>query len=838
MSAEELSSDAPSSLRSRWKRATWNASASAGFCVAVWYLLLPLLLNSNYVAVDLPLTDLGNFCELRRWLSSGGSPGISRYLGVGQPLFADAQVALLYPPRFLSLFFSPEFALFFQVAFHLGLGAMSLGLLLKSFRVGPRAIFVSALGYGLMGLSVDYIGHSVFIIDFLWVPLFWLFLREGLTSKSAKSAARAALGGAASLTFLLLGGEPQGLIFCLILFLIQSGAWVLAGWVRRSKRPQILRRILLFGMALVGGILLSSVQWLPTWMEMKVTFRSATVDLSQSLAQSFGPGNWLSSLIPGFLEPTLSYGGWFRHFFNSSPGSTVWTQNNYLGGLALGLAAFGVASAIRRRRERSIVILAVVSLLFSLGSETTFLPLLYRWFSPLARFRYPEKYLLLLDLSIWVLASLGFHRLRKSSQQRAFFWALTTLGFFYLVGLAWLKGHETSFDRSLSNVFQALGAGGSLEGPRVLVDFAFDSMLRGAIPVLVLIALYVRRPLVYPVLGFLLVADLAFSNFASLPLGQEPYTFGAADQSESWINQLRSKEKQVPVTAADLSQEVTCLSGDFRSALPFENGQDHLSLSAVMKFRKLSGFPQINACAGYRASPSYSLLIPAAASYLIYTKALDRHLRWARALGCTAMASLIPLEPKLSEGVVPQTFDVAYETGSQKQYPVHVYRIPNPVQPIEIITHPFWVSDRYPNWLSYFDAPDWEPQPKLAMNAFETSPLKNRADRPPLPSGDQAKLTDPAHLSPDRIEFSLEGRGGAVVAFRQAFAVGWKAMQNGKELETVSRLGQFLSVIVPDVSAGPVQLSYQIPRLFEGALLSLFGLSIMMLSFGLLYRKG
>lgn len=321
-----------------------------------------------------------------RALRDGSLPLWNPYSNGGQPLLADPQGALLYPPTWWTLsnvhgYDGDSFvALERLIPLHFslcGLFMYVLGRVLLGSRLGA---LIAALVFTYSGFLTTYPVQQLPILRALvWLPLQVLGLWLALERRSVGWAifAGAALGLA------MLAGHPQTVFQEGIALLTVSFVWAYQRWM--SDRSLSALGWLPVPLLLLGGIAigLSAVQWVPSYEFLGYSNR-ASVDyqfVSGGYAFWELPMDLLAPRVLGGLPP-------------------------YVGVLPLILA--GVALALRRGRVHGLAAcLAVVGLVLSLGGNSFAYASAYRFIPGFALFRDQERAIFLFAFGIALLAGSG-----------------------------------------------------------------------------------------------------------------------------------------------------------------------------------------------------------------------------------------------------------------------------------------------------------------------------------------------------------------------------------------------------------------------------------------------
>ncbi len=112
----------------------------------------------------------------------GHFPLWNPWLGMGAPLLANYQSALLYPPNWILLATDVSWGQTLLVLLHLIWAGFGMALLARSVRLGAFAQAIAGLAYGMSGYLVARSGFLSINAAAAWLP--WiLFAAEGLSQK-------------------------------------------------------------------------------------------------------------------------------------------------------------------------------------------------------------------------------------------------------------------------------------------------------------------------------------------------------------------------------------------------------------------------------------------------------------------------------------------------------------------------------------------------------------------------------------------------------------------------------------------------------------------------------
>lgn len=351
-------------------------------------------------------------------LRAGQIPLWSPDLGMGAPLLANYQSALLYPPTWIYFLLAAlggipwlAWGQALLVAAHLawaGWGMLQLA----------RRLELSILGQGLAGLSFGLSGYLVARAHFLsinaavaWLP--WILLAAyNLVHQPTR---RAWLKLAFFLALQWLAGHAQIAWYSLLLLLAWSAFWA---W--RLDRWSGLRRA---GLALLltgaFAFTLSAAQLLPTFEYLLNSSRLTQVDSQLAFTYSFWPWRFLTLMAPNFFGNPASGDYWGYGNF--------WEDAVYIGLLPLLLALGTLASlwrkdASRRALRRFLWGLAALAFLLGLGANTPIFPWIYRNLPGFDMFQAPTRITLWALFAFSLLAAQAIENWRQPTG-RALYWS-------------------------------------------------------------------------------------------------------------------------------------------------------------------------------------------------------------------------------------------------------------------------------------------------------------------------------------------------------------------------------------------------------------------------------
>ena len=399
---------------------------------------------------------------------SGHLPLWNPMLGMGTPLLANYQSALLYPPNLLLFLFGPEYGQGVLVTLHLIWAGMGMALLVRRLGLGSLSQVIAGLSFSLSGYLVARtwfisINHAA-----VWLP--WIIyatdrLCDADSRKNIRRLYRSVFILAVSFAFQSLAGHAQTAWYSLCL----SAAWLLWRVVPFDTWQARLRTALAYASAGILGFGFSAIQLLPTLEYLLNTARAATVSPELAMTYSFWPWRALGLLFPDmFGNPAMgNYWGY----------ANFWEDAIYMGIIPIIFALLGMVISLRGKGSRPglgrfLTLVCAVTIFLALGKNTPIFPFLFENVPTFDLFNAPARWNLLLVFSLALLAGIGIDQWKTPTGKALYWIRLGTVGA-VVIGLAgyfgarWLGDVESTFVRA----FAIAGVGLFLTG---LLTLAVD----------------------------------------------------------------------------------------------------------------------------------------------------------------------------------------------------------------------------------------------------------------------------------------------------------------------------------------------------------------------------
>ncbi len=374
------------------------------------YLTLSLLVTviyyevlcGNFVLMDRDLYWF--FYQNSRFLAEGLQAGYlplwNPYSFGGEPFFAQAQPAALYPLHWLYAFF-PVDALFSRfLILHVAMVGFSTALLVRECGGSRTAATVGGVTAAFSGITASLIDLQSSLFALAWLPFAsWSLIR----SMRRNSTGYAFLTGMAFSMMVFVGGlEVLAMGIGLCAALISAPQLFPIGTIATRAG----RRVFLFSVSLVCMILVSAVQWIPFYELTRYSYRTEGLSINEALTWSLHPREWFYFVLPDLFKRGNDY---------------YWQEQNWLRTIYVGVVPLILALVFAMRARKKVLGIAAVSagcLLFATGGYLPVYNEILQWIPGLRSIRYPSKFLMILAVMIALASALGWDRLHPKKLDR------------------------------------------------------------------------------------------------------------------------------------------------------------------------------------------------------------------------------------------------------------------------------------------------------------------------------------------------------------------------------------------------------------------------------------
>lgn len=379
-------------------------SVVALVCVASFWNAIGDPLRS--IQEDISFQMQGLHAAANEQIAEGRFPHWNPYGLAGQRLFADVQLALLYPGSVLFRVLPFGLACLLTLMAHYTAAAVTTYAFARMvLRVSPPAAGVAGVVFALGGFSLGHCNHLGFVYALPYLPLSLLAL-HGFGQSEERPAMWWWLTGVVSLCAMILSGGVAVLQLTLVALAWMAGVGAMHAVA--AERYKSATRMLV-GLATMGVVAagLTAMQSVPTLQLYAESARAAWSD--SELAG--GTIDW-RTLVFQLVAPGV--------LGDADHGSWVGLNHErlvFVGGGALVLAVVSLALVRRGRWVVPLLVLLVVSLLLAMGD-----PLLSRavgFVQGPIHLRQPSRFVGLFQFALACLAAVGFDSWVRQAKERS-----------------------------------------------------------------------------------------------------------------------------------------------------------------------------------------------------------------------------------------------------------------------------------------------------------------------------------------------------------------------------------------------------------------------------------
>lgn len=349
---------------------------------------------------------------------SGELPLWNPLAGMGAPLLANYQSALLYPPTWIYFALAAvggaslmAWGQAILVAAHLAWAGWGMGRLIREMGKGELAQTVGGLAFALSGYLVARAHFLSINSTVAWLP--WILWAAYRLAREPKQM-RHTIVLAALFALQCLAGHAQTAWYTLLLAIAWTSFW---SWqFGNSKRlGQTAFRL---GLAGLLAFAISAIQLIPTAEYLLNSQRANQVDFAESATYSFWPWRLISSFSSNFFG-NPAHGNYWGY-------GNFWEDAIYIGLLPL-LLAFSALSILRRDKNQYplysfLTIVVCVSILLALGSNTLLFRWLYDHVPSFSLFQSPTRFSIWLVFALALLAGFQVEKWRVP-KGKALYWS-------------------------------------------------------------------------------------------------------------------------------------------------------------------------------------------------------------------------------------------------------------------------------------------------------------------------------------------------------------------------------------------------------------------------------
>ncbi len=333
----------------------------------------------------------------------------------GFPLLARAEAGIAYPLNLLLFgLLSPYTALNLTILLTLVIAAVGMYLYAREIEADIVGALVAAVSFAYCGFMVVHLKHLSTVNTACWFPLGLYFIERAFKQSDASTFVQKAKSFV-YLSFVIgiqnLAGHTQTAYYCGLIYAayflfryFTSRKKIESGKKRREEQTSRVGffrnpRTIWFGVAIVLAAGISAIQLLPTYELVSLSQRSGGVTFEYASNYAYDPSN-----IKTFFYPYAN-GDIGNATYRGK--SVFWEDYGYVGLLTLLLGLYASFALWKKQHVKFFAVGAVVAYLLVLGSNTPVYEAVFYIVPGMKFFRFPTRFLLIVDASIVILAALG-----------------------------------------------------------------------------------------------------------------------------------------------------------------------------------------------------------------------------------------------------------------------------------------------------------------------------------------------------------------------------------------------------------------------------------------------
>lgn len=382
---------------------------------------------------------------LGKALSAGELPLWCQQFFGGFPFLALGTAGVCYPPNILLFgILDPYVALNLSILMALILSPVGMFLYTREIGAGVYGAIIAGLSFAFCGFMVSHIRHLSMISAVCWFPIALLFLERACKQELYASRASFLRFG---LVFGLqtLSGFFQISYYSALVYIPYAIFGMMRaqhpppgvkrkgstlGFVSRLGTVLKSRKFIWLAAACIAAAGINAIHIFPTSELVSLSQRSGGVTFEYASNYAYDASNIKTFIYP-YVNGDISNASYRGE-------SVFWEDYGYTGIVVLLLAFYGVMKGWKSTSVRFFTITAVVAYLLVLGPNTPLYELAFHGVPGMQFFRFPTRFLFIVDASIAILAALGTTQLlerigKKRDRTLTVGWALVACVLFDLV---------------------------------------------------------------------------------------------------------------------------------------------------------------------------------------------------------------------------------------------------------------------------------------------------------------------------------------------------------------------------------------------------------------------
>lgn len=383
---------------------------TAGALLPYWRLLTlnVVYITDDYFASDIFNGELPGRALIGQLLRSGHWPVWTTQLCSGLPLAGSPA-----DPLGLALFSAlpPAPALDLYVIALLLVAAHGTYGLARRFGADATGAVLAGLAFAGSGYIACQLKHLAIIATVIWLPVGLLLIDDVFASEAGHRRGLRAAGFGLVFAQQALAGFPQSAYICALVY----GCFSLYRALQQRREASGNRRwqtaLVVLAAAITLGAAAGAVVMLPLSQLGAVSDRAEALGWDWSTRLAY----WMPNLIQ-FLFPYAN-GNIADNTYQGPP--FFWEDYGYVGFFTLIVAIYGGVRDRRRPVVMFTIVMTIVAMLFVLGRATPVYHVAYLLIPGLKMFRFPTRFLIVVELGLALLAAFGLTRLRQDLAARA-----------------------------------------------------------------------------------------------------------------------------------------------------------------------------------------------------------------------------------------------------------------------------------------------------------------------------------------------------------------------------------------------------------------------------------
>ncbi len=363
-------------------------------------------LRGFWITGDLGYSDLTDYYfplkfYLKECLNNFSLPLWCPYILSGMPILSEGEIGAFHPLNIIFFFFLDPFSAynlttiisFFIAGFSIFLFAQAMGL-----NFFPSIL--SAISFTFSGYLITHLKHPSNLMTAAFFPFLFYFCERFIKEGKLIFIFLAGI----ILSFQIFAGHPQIMVYtnvALFFYFIFHFIIIFLDEGKKKKRGflPLFLKLSFLPLMLIVGIALSAIQLLPTFELLKYSGRRLGEAIHELSRFPFHPKELINFILPYFYgDPALAT-------YKTEWNSLFWENSAYIGILPLIMAFLSLFWIKKNRYILFFSLSFLFFLLLSFGKYSPFLFLLK--LPPLSSYRFPNRFLLLVDFSLAILAGFG-----------------------------------------------------------------------------------------------------------------------------------------------------------------------------------------------------------------------------------------------------------------------------------------------------------------------------------------------------------------------------------------------------------------------------------------------